>query len=659
LHDSATALVVPLTPIGGDAALRALGASFAAVVAENMNAGELHAALAEDLAAAPPASRRALAARRHAGAVVDGSVMRLGPIVRVTVRLTRAASGAQLATTSVEGPADSILSLADRATVVLLRAWWESQPGDVTRAGLTTSSLAAARAYVVAMQARRQGEGGWRAKMDSVVRYDPELAVAWMWLATPVYERNIQTELLSFGMGLGLRQHSDSALSRLRALPADGGFLLGARSVLEIAAGATPIPSPRFPDPLPGIFMLDGLRLGAEADYIHAMTAAVASLGGLPESVTVRVAREVAAARPSFMPGKRLLFNLLIDAGDTDGARAVLADAFAPGDRAGARSLVSWRTADTLVGIDPTADSTPDPSVLLQWHRFRPLRGLMPTLRHYLAGLGNPEAAAGVAAAHDVPIYVATGRLDSARAAARSWALPGPTRTRATVESVTLPPDTMYVSNAAPLDDADSLIAQVGAVGRRLDSMTRIMPTLAPAMRSMFLGSIGRRAWFVGVLAVQRGVPADAYVAVLDSVARMDSTVFRSLALGLRAEIALRNGDGAAAESLMVRALARAIFACPARYRWLLAQRYAATGHDDLALRMARTITMPSRQHGVDHIYYFADALRLEGELLERLNRPGEAVVRYREYVALREDADAVFQPQVTEVRSRLARLGR
>jgi len=145
--------------------------------------------------------------------------------------------------------------------------------------------------------------------------------------------------------------------------------------------------------------------------------------------------------------------------------------------------------------------------------------------------------------------------------------------------------------------------------------------------------------------------------ALLDSAAREDSVYVAPLALGLHAEIALARADSVAAESLLVAALATSVTHAPGRYRWLLAQRYAATNHAELARRMTHTLTMPSQLHRPDDAFYYAPALKLEAELLDRQGRTDEAAAAYETFLALRAGADASLQGEVAVVRARLAQI--
>ncbi|MBA3258194.1 MAG: hypothetical protein H0T68_01855 [Gemmatimonadales bacterium] len=84
-----------------------------------------------------------------AGSVVMGSVVSAGGRVRLAADLYSTA-GDQLGRAQVDGPADSVLQLVDRMSVILLRDVWRSREPlpNLDLASLTTDSLAALRAFL-------------------------------------------------------------------------------------------------------------------------------------------------------------------------------------------------------------------------------------------------------------------------------------------------------------------------------------------------------------------------------------------------------------------------------------------------------------------------------------------------------------------------------
>jgi hypothetical protein len=213
-----------------------------------------------------------------------------------------------------------------------------------------------------------------------------------------------------------------------------------------------------------------------------------------------------------------------------------------------------------------------------------------------------------------------------------------------------VPPDSLFANTVA---DAATITRDFAEARQRFGSG----PPMMRQMVSVFLRRAAREAWFAGVLTAQRGGDAGPYLALVDTVAAAGDVAAAALALGLRAEIAGRNGLGEAAESLLVRAIDTAPVECPARYRLLLARRFATTGRDDLALALTRSVTRPSSLHGVDHLFYYADALELEAGVLARMGRREAASADYRVFIALRQDADAAFQGAVASAREQLAAL--
>jgi tetratricopeptide (TPR) repeat protein/TolB-like protein len=101
-----------------------------------------------------------------AGSVVTGSAVSAGGTVRLAADLYAVAGGERLGRAQVDGPADSILPLVDRLSVLLLRDVWRSREPlpSLDIGSLTTDSIAALRAYL-------QGERYYR-------RFDLDSALA-------------------------------------------------------------------------------------------------------------------------------------------------------------------------------------------------------------------------------------------------------------------------------------------------------------------------------------------------------------------------------------------------------------------------------------------------------------------------------------------------
>jgi eukaryotic-like serine/threonine-protein kinase len=97
-----------------------------------------------------------LARSMHAQAALLGSIVASGPRARLSADLYGPA-GQSLAHAQVDGPSDSVLTLVDQLSLALVREIWRSkEPVPSLRvSGITTSSLAAMREYLVGEQSYR------------------------------------------------------------------------------------------------------------------------------------------------------------------------------------------------------------------------------------------------------------------------------------------------------------------------------------------------------------------------------------------------------------------------------------------------------------------------------------------------------------------------
>jgi len=711
--DASTALVVPLSPIGTEPELRRLAATFSAIVAENLSVGALRARVAEDLASLLIEQRPGAANRRRAGAVVDGTLMKIGANVRATILLVHARTGRTLATVTVEGGADSLLALADRASVPLLAKWWGAQPASRFRGGVSTTSLIALRQYIAAMSAWGHGDRNWRSLLDSAVHSDPDFVAAWAWLSVPEPSPLLATYQLDdledwaegppTGSGIG----GDSARSVLRRYlprpeepitlgetpPVRLAYQLAGRSLEPLHVPATS-ELPREVYDFPGE--------SAEEQYLKALALRFGVLVGYTDTLQLAYARRALVSDSTFIRAWQLVLSALLDIGDTAGTRRLVerryprdssqaraylfhlmrsrfADGAPPrrqaavprpgsdfvgarqfnlrlerGDTAGARAVVvqrfgadSARAASMAAQIASRFAEGASLSRLIAWHRFRSTLAYGPDT---MQGGWPALVALGM---HSRVVAVAGMRLASL---ARPVSNVAPSHQQVMISAqlaAELPPDSQFFPwryESVALDSAVRLFAPRAS-----------FPAARAWMERQFLA---RWIWLVATLAVQRGDTATARrgTVILDSLASDDtlsavSTTLRPMAYGVAAELALAAGRRAEAETLLVRALRTSVTCTPARYRWLLASLAAETDRPAYAVRLAHSITVPSRLHSPEHALYYAQALRLEAAMLERLGRSEEGLTKYREFVLLRSDADPSLQAEMAEVRARIAHL--
>jgi len=410
--------------------------------------------------------------------------------------------------------------------------------------------------------------------------------------------------------------------------------------------------------------------------YLKALAARYATLAASPESLALRLASDAAALDSTFEPASRLLFSELVDANDSVAARHVLAR-LARSDTGEARDLRTILYARTVTTAQLASDTSGDRVAAAawlgtQWHRISVVQAALPTLKRLvtqqLPATMADQLTAALGLFFDLPVYLARGMLDSATAIPQHFVQTLQQAVGAASERVglfslpapALPPDIAFFPTPPDSGALDSLIRQARAPLPSTPGQPTF-PAITEARRLTVSRMLPRIAWFSGVLAITRGDRRTARRAlgILDSLTADDTLAVRPLVLGLRAELALAADSGSVAESLLVQAIGTSVTRCPSRYRLLLARRYAATNHPELALRLAHSITMPSQLQPPEHAAYYAPALKLEGELLESLGRRKQAIATYQGFVDLRANADSALQGEVREVRARLAALRR
>ena len=296
LSSSATIAVLPALPSTEDTLLTRLGRDLAVTIAASLDGlGEIRTVDRLSIAAATADQRGPLSLeesaelgrRFGAGSVLRGTLVRVGPNVRLDLGLyevagLRAVTGGLVAT----APLDSLGSLTDSVTWALLRQIWQrGVPPTPSLTSLTTRSVPALRAFLEGE--RELGRNRWN---EAALAYRSALAAdSAFWLAYQRYaetqawrEEAAEPEVLD-----RLARHRDALPDRDRLL-ADA--ILSAREpssvrTLRLYEEVTH----RFPDYWPGWF-LHGDRLvhfGGLLGYpwTRARDALRRALGGNPELV--------------------------------------------------------------------------------------------------------------------------------------------------------------------------------------------------------------------------------------------------------------------------------------------------------------------------------------------------------------------------------------
>jgi TolB-like protein len=157
LPSASVIAVLPFAPSVADTGLARLGRDLVLTLSATLDGvGEIrtvdpHTVLAQS---ADPASTleegRALGRRFGAGSVLHGSVVRIGPRVRLDLGLFSTDSGNAVARVLVTAPLDSIEVLTDSITRALLPQIWRrgTPPSPSLEAALKTKSVAALRAFL-------------------------------------------------------------------------------------------------------------------------------------------------------------------------------------------------------------------------------------------------------------------------------------------------------------------------------------------------------------------------------------------------------------------------------------------------------------------------------------------------------------------------------
>ncbi len=210
-----------------------------------------------------------VAASLNAGRMILGSLIRTGPTgVRISADLYSVRWLRRLASAAVEGSEEEMTHLVDRLTIDLLRSIWEGDSvPNIRVSALTTTSLAALRAYLEGEQAfrRSQFEEAQRA-FSAAIDADSTLAIAHYRLG------------LSYGWGRGIdadvRRYLAAAARHTRGLTERDSLVIVGWKLVDVDGDLEGIRvferlAARYPDDLEAWYGLGEayFHLGGQAGF--------------------------------------------------------------------------------------------------------------------------------------------------------------------------------------------------------------------------------------------------------------------------------------------------------------------------------------------------------------------------------------------------------
>ncbi len=412
LPSASVIAVLPFAPSVADTALARLGRDLVLTVSATLDGlGEIRAVDPYTVLAhsADPTSTldegRALGRRFGAGSVLHGSVVRVGPKVRLDLGLFTTDSGHAVARITVAAPVDSIEVLTDSVTRLLLPQIWRTgtPPSPSLDAALKTKSVPALRAFLDGERAFARNE--WD-RAEAAYAHAIE-ADSTFWLA---YARN------AYVLGWRYRQLDSAKLAALMShrsdLPEFDRLSLGdsLESGLPADLRRARRITERFPDNWFGWFQY--------ADLLHHW----GPMLGHPRAESRAAFEETLRLNPSLIPAwEHLMQSVLRDHDTLASTRALgalerLAAGAALTQEWDSDQLVQFRLVDRLQRGDSSGARGVADSVA---------RNLVTNRRgpHHNPGwFGFPAA--------DVALYRRMGRLgfvpeDAALSVAYAWATRG------------------------------------------------------------------------------------------------------------------------------------------------------------------------------------------------------------------------------------------
>jgi tetratricopeptide (TPR) repeat protein len=287
-------------------------------------------------------------------------------------------------------------------------------------------------------------------------------------------------------------------------------------------------------------------------------------------------------------------------------------------------------------------------------------------MERWMAGVVGPDSMAKLAADHARRSPIAGNRAEAARMVANTAIARGQLRAAAQLSRVASLVEDSAQYNADPVTNAALDIVAASALRRSEAAGLRRLDSLASAAGTSKQPVMDRPDLAIAIAYAQLGNPARArtILSEFDRAATHDDRMIRWADLQVaRGEIALAEGRATDA----ITAFRTATFSDSGQVEPIgwggthlrLARAFDRANQPDSALAQFEAFQTPLVRAAAA---IFAPtalpvAARRRGELYEARGDIANAIKNYEEFVALWKDADPDLQPQVAEIKSRLARL--
>ena len=197
----------------------------------------------------------AVARDTRAASVLMGSIVATGGIARLTAELFDL-EGTRIGTAQVDGPADSVLALADGLSLALLRDIWKSrQPlPSANASAINSESMPAIRAYLRGERHHRRGN--WdsaQVAFEEAVAADSTFALAWYRLANTLGWKGQYANATALQASANALRYADSLPPRMRSLLVAYDLFSRQQHTADDSARAY---VQRFPDDADGWYLL-------------------------------------------------------------------------------------------------------------------------------------------------------------------------------------------------------------------------------------------------------------------------------------------------------------------------------------------------------------------------------------------------------------------